>query len=207
MYFVMDRSGDVKNWIESGRGVKVWRNADLGSPNVGGLAFTPADTEGAPHWRYGRDPEAVCHDLADFVFFERVRVVAEFTATAPGRKAANRAADKASAGRVDYYAPIGHVHLAYTCEEIEYVTREIIGVDGVNARPLSTRYRFAVVEWFAVDKTDCAPCDVCGEADADIWIGFGESVAKRCRACDQRIAADWRAANLADLPTIPEAAR
>lgn len=42
----------LREWFANGRGVRVWRNADLSSGNVGKLVFTPGDVETAPHWQY-----------------------------------------------------------------------------------------------------------------------------------------------------------
>lgn len=66
----------LRDWIASGRGVAVWQNRDLGSPSVGGYAFTPAITAGArtpsPHWNYGNAPVDVVHSREAF----RVRTTA-----------------------------------------------------------------------------------------------------------------------------------
>lgn len=63
----------VREWLATRGGVNVWRNQDLGSPEIGNLAFTPVlDAEGnrltgSPHWRYGHEPEHVATSAADFV--------------------------------------------------------------------------------------------------------------------------------------------
>lgn len=47
----------MKRWLVEGRGIRVFRNHDLGSANVGGYAYVPARDElggetPAPNWRY-----------------------------------------------------------------------------------------------------------------------------------------------------------
>jgi len=40
----------IRHWIDSGRGVRIWHNAEIGNnrPDM----FTPADNETPPHWVY-----------------------------------------------------------------------------------------------------------------------------------------------------------
>lgn len=149
---VFDERGTVRAWLAAGRGVQVWRNCDLSSPEVGGLAFTPADRPGAPHWRYGNKPESVEHDLDRFVFYRRSRVVAHWTDTPAGQRAAQR---HCPADRTET-VPIGRMHYTYTVESILYQTVESIpfplAQNPNNTRPLDTQHRACVVEWVACDR-------------------------------------------------------
>jgi len=66
-----DQAPKIVDWLASGRGVAIWQNVDLGSASIGGLAFTPAITDGArtncPGWQYGREPLDVSHAREDFI--------------------------------------------------------------------------------------------------------------------------------------------
>ena|SRR5207244_2422466 len=47
----------IREWFQSGRGVKVWTNMEIASGHAQQV-FTPADHQSAPNWRYG-SPEDV----------------------------------------------------------------------------------------------------------------------------------------------------
>lgn len=58
-------------WIQAGRGIAVWQNANLSSHSIGNLVFTPArDTDGSPTkspgWQYGHHPVHVSDNAGDF---------------------------------------------------------------------------------------------------------------------------------------------
>ena len=50
-------------WLATREGIAVWRNCDLGSPDLGMETFTPAMTAGqatvSPHWKNGNTPAFV----------------------------------------------------------------------------------------------------------------------------------------------------
>lgn len=167
---VFDPEGKVKDWLEIGRTVHVWRNHDLSSPDVGALAFT-ATTEGqpikAPHWRFGETPEASTTDAAAFLFYERVGVASGivrglhvgqphrvittrvlFSDSYAGLRAANRAADKLTeATNADgHLAPIGRVFVAFSVQRLTYSSDE----KRDDGRALASLSHFAVIEWCAI---------------------------------------------------------
>ena len=162
---VLDPSGAVARWLEEGRGVHVWRNVDLSSASVGTRTFTPATTDAGepaptdrpPHWRL-RWERTETHAEA-FLFYQRTGIVAEFTDTPAGFKAAYRkaAAFEAIDGGARE-APIGTVHTTYTVEAHEYETRAKVPMPANNGqdayeRSLCARYVAAVVRWSTIDRT------------------------------------------------------
>jgi hypothetical protein len=163
---VFDPTGNVKSWLDGGRGVNVWENVDLSSPRVGHLIFTPADkgAENAPHWAYRLQREVQNGD--DVLFYEKIGVASgfvrgtsferavketSFSATPAGRKAAERAAGiLEDAHAQPYNAPIGTVRTAYTVEELKYETPERVEYSDGVSRPLATMFRWCVIEWSCI---------------------------------------------------------
>ena len=156
---VFDPSGKVREWLTSGRGVKVWQNIALDSASLGSLTFTPGDVEGSPDWkvrplepsRIDGDHAAIYYDAERFAFYLKSRVVARYSSSPQGFKAAGRRADLAD--RSATFAPIGRIDHAYTVEEVEYETRERIAYplrpdqSTADTRPLDIEYAACVVEW------------------------------------------------------------
>lgn len=153
---VFDPSGAVVRWLTEGRGVAIWRNVDLGSPNVGALSFTPNDdtyAEGSPpHWsvRYVETRT----EAAGFLFYERTQIVDERTDTPAGLRAVERIANRLNAGELVKEAPIGTVYEAFTIERHEYETVARVPLVDGSDRPLATRYVWAVVRWSAIDRRE-----------------------------------------------------
>lgn len=156
-YAVMDESGKVAEWLEAGRGLRVWQSQDLGAgrPEL----LTPGDVESEPHWAYKGGGSAVL-GLDDVVFFRRVRVVKSWEDRTPGWKAAQRFAESQSAE--DAQVPIGRKLTRYTVERFTLESNVKVKVPGhpgrppaipastAYERPLHVEYRIGVVEWVCI---------------------------------------------------------
>lgn len=62
----------LREWFDAGRGVRVWRNADLSGGSVGHMQFTPADNKTAPHWSYVDEGAILPQDITVETFTPRV---------------------------------------------------------------------------------------------------------------------------------------
>lgn len=62
----------LTEWFAAGRGVRVWRNADLSSGRVGHMQFTPADNHTAPHWSYTDAGAILPQDITVETFTPRI---------------------------------------------------------------------------------------------------------------------------------------
>lgn len=163
-YAVLDETGKVREWLDKGRGLRVWVSHDLGAgrPDI----LTPGDVERAPHWAYPLSASRVIAP-ADIVFFHRMTVAKEWSDTRQGWKAAERYVDQTSklADRIRREAPIGTVLSRFTVERLQYQTTTKVRMEPPDGpaydRPLASRFVVAVVEWTAilpkVDDTEPQP--------------------------------------------------
>jgi hypothetical protein len=156
-YPILDTTGKVRQWLEQGRGVRVWTNLEIGvsRPNI----LTPADTvsaDEAPHWAYKGGGTLVLKSMDEVTFYQKSGVYYdgsnywEWNDTPSGRRAAMKAFDTGeykgnelphdNAG-----APLKMV-FEYTLDGVEYRSTDIRPDTG---NPLSTRYKVAVVQWVA----------------------------------------------------------
>ena len=157
---IFDPSGKVREWLDSGRGVRRWQSQEIGAdrPDM----FTPADSQAQPHWAY-RDTLLASEDC---VFYERMPGVKELYTDSPaGWRAAHKLAEKL--GEREWTAPAGTFRAAYTVEpitlaEVEWVdnpdgrTRQVEIVprrdsmdSELNRTARTVLFRVAVVEWIA----------------------------------------------------------
>ena len=153
---VLDEIGSVTKWLDEGRGVNVWRNHNLSSPQIGTLAFTPGDRPEKPHWVYVLE-EGPIYDASRFLFYRKQGIVGRlFSSRSAGYTAACRAAEAAREEAEEeqgnpYEAPIGIVWRTWTVQLLRYQTGDMItGADG-ETRPLDTIEGHAVVEWVAIE--------------------------------------------------------
>ena len=164
-YAILDESGKVRSWIESGRKVRVWVSHDIGAGRPDML--TPGDVETPPHWAYPVAASTV-YDAGEVVFFRKSQVVADWTDSPAGWKAAERYLDAHPDESRD--APVGKVLTTYSRERITLESTAKVHHPGTQARgpipgttaydlPLMTRYRVAVVAWVAILPTDEALAD------------------------------------------------
>lgn len=155
-YPVLDRDASIKgskvdSWINCGRGVNVWQNVDLSSPNVGALTFTPGDCDQAPHWSLTLK-EGIIWDIRRFIPYLRIGVASRLY----GNEQSSLNAAHAEAARLRAEeerprdAPIGKVWTEYTVERILYETTERVDV-GDYDRPLASIDGFQVIHWLAID--------------------------------------------------------
>lgn len=85
MYSIQpEQEHQIVSWLKTRGGVAVWCNCDLGSTNIGALAYTPAKRDdgtdvSAPHWQYDRKPvevvtDPIKFDVVTYSEFKRVEV-------------------------------------------------------------------------------------------------------------------------------------
>jgi hypothetical protein len=147
-YPIMDETGKVREWFAAGRAVRVWRSQDIGAGRPDML--TPADCMDAPHWAYPLAASTI-YKHSEVTFFERSHVVADWSDSPAGWKAAARMIS--SELEHERVAPIGKVLTNYTVERITlHSTTTVKGGFGgaTDTRPLCTRCRVAVVAWTAI---------------------------------------------------------
>jgi hypothetical protein len=150
LYPIMDESGKVREWFAAGRGVRVWTSQDIGAGRPDML--TPADCTDAPHWAYPLHASIV-YKASEVTFFERSHVVADWSDSPAGWKAAARMIG--SGLESERTVPIGKVLTNYTVERITFHSEQTVpgGFGGAkDTRPLCTRDRVAVVAWTAIVK-------------------------------------------------------
>jgi hypothetical protein len=143
-YPIMDESGKVREWIDAGRGVRVWESHDIGAgrPDM----MTPGDVTMPPHWAYPIEGSRVLQ-TAEVTFYRRSYVVEMWSDTPAGWKAAERMLPKLERERT---APIGKVLTSYTFERLSLETTERVKVSDDYSRPLHTISRVAIVAWTAI---------------------------------------------------------
>jgi hypothetical protein len=159
-YPILDATGKIRQWLEQGRGVRVWQSQLIGKP--ANDVLTPADTvseNDPPHWEYRGGCKRVLRTMNDVVFFEKSCVYFdgdnywEWHDSPQGRRAAEKAYDNGEyKGNIlpkdngDY--PIKML-FNYTLETLTYESTARVSVVGRDDRPLSTHFRLAIVQWSA----------------------------------------------------------
>jgi hypothetical protein len=150
LYPIMDESGKVREWFAAGRAVRVWASHDIGAGRPDML--TPGDVQTPPHWAYPLHASIV-YSAEQVTFFERSHVVADWSDSPAGWKAAARMIG--SGLESERTVPIGKVLTNYTVERITFHSEQTVNGGGIGprgVRPLCTRCRVAVVAWTAIVK-------------------------------------------------------
>ena len=148
-YPVMDPTGQVKAWLDAGRGVAVWKSKLIGeyAPDI----LTPGDAK-SPGWRYGAQDATPARVLGpdDVIYFKRAYAVADYSDSRAGFDACYRKVKELTGGRdqVEREAPIGTVYERYTVDHLSCHS-EAMG-EQTPPRPLLIRYRSAVILWTAI---------------------------------------------------------
>lgn len=170
-YPILDTTGKVREWLDAGRGLRVWTNQEIGANRSDQL--TPGDITCSPHWAYTLGSSRVLGP-DDITFYTKC---SGFTRIHSDSPAGWKAAEKECARLNDqpdkeWSAPAGRFARMYTVEpvvlaECEYVddlepiyssdgyrrtrhhrrTRhlEIVKTNGIE----SVRFQVAVREWIA----------------------------------------------------------
>lgn len=154
-YPVLDETGKVKEWLENGRELIVWRSVEIGSRRADLL--TPGDAD-KPHWAYERF--LWFREIGEVLFFQKSRVVKTYTDTPAGWKAAERnlpddyeRAGLAIKSRVTHSVQ----RLCYeTTERVPFPLRAEFRKEGaeIKDRALDVNFRIGIVEWVATIATD-----------------------------------------------------
>lgn len=150
-YRVLDSDGKVRQWLTEGRGVRVWRNQEIGVTRADIL--TPADgPEVAPHWAYKGGLARTISGLDGCLFFEQVGIEREWSDTVAGWRAAEAYMAKGKhAEPAERAAFLGTVYNEWTLEHIAWQTMQRIGVGGPNERALGRRFMVACVQWTTIE--------------------------------------------------------
>ena len=156
-YPIYGETGKIREWLAAG-GVNVWRNVDLGHWQVGSLTFTPntgVERQVGPHWRYGAAPIEVVRDESRFRFFDAMSVMAVFSISTRGYRAARKQA--ASILRIEgpypRETPTGTLTVELTIESLTYESTM-----RRDDRPLDTEYRYGIVRWVSFEPAaEAAP--------------------------------------------------
>lgn len=137
---LLDSDGRLRAWIDAGRGIQVWESQDLST--AGRQMFTPGDVDVKPHWSMAKAGRI--ETAEDAVWYRRAGVVARWTDSAAGWKAAYRFSEQLfrvypspelrtveiSGRHVDarqqWRSPIGEMYQTWTVERVSYETGERI---------------------------------------------------------------------------------
>lgn len=161
-YAVMDPSGEVKGWLDSGRGIAVWPCLALDSGALGTDCLTPADLDKPeqarprPGWRYAAPntrPARVLMSADEVIFFQKLTAVADFSDSPRGYEACYRWLERTKP-EMERTAPIGRVLSRYTVERLCLLSTERNGDGSLTRPPLLVRYRMAVIQWSATIRAD-----------------------------------------------------
>lgn len=157
-YAVLDDTGKIREWLDSGRGIAIWRDQQISSSPAPDR-ITPADGR-AGHWRYGNKPERVIMDPSGVAFYLAGPIVRHWTDTAQGHDAAERHIDTLPADnrRDDGTWPPTRLLYRYTVRTFKM---RAYGADGPltyraggHDVPLAIEYRCGVQRWtLLVDET------------------------------------------------------
>ena len=142
-YPIMDPSGKVQGWLDSGRGVRVWESAEIGTSYPDQI--TPGDVDTSPGWRYPVEASKVLKPDDVTMFHRFPNAESLFSDTPAGRKAADRLANKLEPDNASTGAPL-RVLYRYSVERI--MLRETNRPE--NRAHVS--FHWAVFRWSAVSE-------------------------------------------------------